>query len=725
MEPRLGSATCLARLAALLSWLLPLALVPATPALAKKASFVCPEGNLLAGAMPMDSLDIEGTSRAVTDDSILGSGWASSNLRVVRFSTTGASMTYDLRQEMPIAAAFLQASAGNEFSLQVSSDGKVYREIWRVPGLEDSLKNGYAIRSETFVGVRGRYVRIGDPTGLDSRCISELQLFCEIPAQWPPPTSTIAPPPIAKMKKPGWHFGSRAINSSKPYLACAALALLLWGRRLRLHGTPQRFRGLRAALLIVLAAAAYLAYYNYGHFHYNERIHWHEFFHYYIGSKYFPELGYTAIYEAACVAEIEDGYRHRVETREIRDLRQNELVSAAYVLQDPERYKKGFSRPFTPERWEAFKKDVAYFRNGAGIEVWEHMLKDHGYNPSPAWNMAGSIVSNLGPATDGFIKGVLFWIDPVLLLITFGLIVWAFGWRTACIAIIFFGTNEPAMFNWTGGGFIRQDWLVWVVAGICWLKRGHPYLGGAGLAISTLLRVFPFGFLVGIGFRLIWVLVRERRVDHVGARIVAGAALATILIVPASSLVAGTARAWPAFLQNTKKHSETPLTNDMGLRTVVSFRWESRQKYSWDPNLSDPFHNYKEARRQAFHGPFGWPLFLAILAGYLALLFRVARKERAWWALAVFGFGVIPFSTELTCYYYSFLLVAAFLRERRDIIPIGLIALSAVTHLIAYQTYFYDVRYMVETLAVLIFATWTTWTYGSTAWSEEPVVAEA
>src|SRR6185503_21170371 len=99
-------------------------------------------------------------------------------------------------------------------------------------------------------------------------------------------------------------------------------------------------------------------------------VHNYEFFHYFVGSKYFPELGYTRLYECANVAEAEQGFRRRVELRKTRDLTKNELVLAKYVLEDPERFKKGFVRPFTPERWAAFKKDIAFFRDRAGPATW-------------------------------------------------------------------------------------------------------------------------------------------------------------------------------------------------------------------------------------------------------------------------------------------------------------------------------------------------------------------
>jgi hypothetical protein len=208
------------------------------------------------------------------------------------------------------------------------------------------------------------------------------------------------------------------------------------------------------------------------------------------------------------------------------------------------------------------------------------------------------------------------------------------------------------------------------------------------------------------------VLLRERRIDPAAARIVAGAALATAILLPASSIVAGSAAAWPEFLKNTRKHAASPLTNYMGLRTIVGFRMESRQKYSVNPNAVDPFHDFREARKKAFAGIFGQRLFLVLVTAYLGLLMWAVRKEMEWWVLAAFGFGVIAVGMELTCYYYSFLAAAAFLGEKRPAIPIGLLVLSAFGHVISVGTYYYDMRYYCESIAVIAFVVWATWIYG-------------
>jgi small-conductance mechanosensitive channel len=182
------------------------------------------------------------------------------------------------------------------------------------------------------------------------------------------------------------------------------------------------------------------------------------------------------------------------------------------------------------------------------------------------------------------------------------------------------------------------------------------------------------------------------------------------ILVPVSSVIAGGVSAWPAFLKNTMKHAGTPVTNDMGLRTIVGFRWETRQKVSYDARLVDKFHNFREARRSAFRG--SMPLYLALIIAYLALLSWGLRREMDWWVLAAFGFGVIAMSMELTCYYFSFLTVAAFLWEKRENIVIGLLLLASLSQVIEFVTYYYDMRYTLESIAVTAFVIWATWSYG-------------
>ena len=60
------------------------------------------------------------------------------------------------------------------------------------------------------------------------------------------------------------------------------------------------------------------------------------------------------------------------------------------------------------------------------------------------------------------------------------------AWRWRC-----FATNFPSRFYWTGGAFLRWDWLFYFVGGDCLVKKERPLLAGLFLGYSTLLRIFP------------------------------------------------------------------------------------------------------------------------------------------------------------------------------------------------------------------------------------------
>ena len=75
---------------------------------------------------------------------------------------------------------------------------------------------------------------------------------------------------------------------------------------------------------------------------------------------------------------------------------------------------------------------------------------------------------------------------------------WAFGWRALCVALAVFATNFPSRFYWTGGAFLRWDWLFYLVGGICLLRKEKCRRWAASSsAYTTLLRVFPVFVFVG------------------------------------------------------------------------------------------------------------------------------------------------------------------------------------------------------------------------------------
>ena len=497
-------------------------------------------------------------------------------------------------------------------------------------------------------------------------------------------------------------MGTLIVNPGWPTLlkggiaAAGALVLFLSWLAHR-KGCLDRWRPLRDGLLLALGLTAGLCWWNLGGFREAGYVHVWDTFHYYMGGKYFRELGYERLYLCSALADAEDGFLDAGARRRIRDLASNTLVPAVSALTDPERCRSHFS----PERWSAFKQDVAWFRARVSPRIWAAAQGDHGYNGSPAWGVLGTLLASTGPASTPQILALTL-VDPALLLAMWAAVAWAFGWRVMCVALIYWGTNFAAGFSWQGGAYLRQDWLVATIVGLCLLRRGWTAAGGAALATATLLRVFPGLALAGVLLQAIAGRIRAAAPPPRGERrFVSGVLVAVAVLLPVSVVVAGSASAWAAFVSNSAKLAGTPLTNHMGLKTVVAFDPATRASVSAPLNLElDPFAVWKDARRRTFaERRWGW---IGLVAAF-AVLLAVAARGRPVWVAAVLGVGLIPVATELTCYYYSVLLAYGLLWREEDLIGAGLAALAAVTCMIPAVTSWDDVRYTAMSAAVLIF----------------------
>jgi hypothetical protein len=249
-------------------------------------------------------------------------------------------------------------------------------------------------------------------------------------------------------------LNDNAIGWLQLALSATGAGLLLWSWILERQGRPQAWRRARDVLLVALGILGAAAYFNFGRLHHPNFIHVWDTYHYYIGAKYFPELGYERIYECTVAAEAEHESRFTLERRSIRDLRTNEIVPARKALEAADACRQRF----TDERWNEFRRDIGFFRTRVPQLQWERILKDHGYNATPVWNALGHVLANTGPATKSSVV-LLLLLDPFFLLATAAMVAWAFGWRVAMVVLLFLGTEIPGRFLWTGGAFLRHDWL--------------------------------------------------------------------------------------------------------------------------------------------------------------------------------------------------------------------------------------------------------------------------
>jgi hypothetical protein len=465
----------------------------------------------------------------------------------------------------------------------------------------------------------------------------------------------------------------RVVDTAKAVVASCAALLLLFETWLRRRGRSDLLRRPRDLLLIALAMVGALAWWNFLQFHYPHYIHFSDTFHYYVGSKYFSELGYTRLYACTAVADAEAGPGTGVADRTLRNLQTNRLESTSEVLADPDSCKRHFS----VDRWTAFERDVSWFRKRVPRRRWHAMQRDHGYNPPPSWGILGSWLSNLGPAGDRQILALSL-LDPVLLALMWGGVAWAFGWRTLCVGVIYWGTNLFGVFGWNGGAFLRQGWLVTAIGGICCLRRNKPATAGVLLTCSAFLRIFPGAILVAVGIAAAWGMWRERRFALAPAhrRLAMGCLLAAGAIVSLSLLTYGGPGPWVGFVDNSRIHLATPLKNHVGLPTVLAYDADAVDRRIQEDTAIGRYELWRDARRERFAERA--VLYWALLAAFAAVLAFAVRGQPDWVA-AVLGIGLIPVAFELTNYYYAILLGYGLLFVRREVVGAALCGVAALS----------------------------------------------
>jgi hypothetical protein len=563
---------------------------------------------------------------------------------------------------------------------------------------------------------------------------------------------------------------ARAVDITKALIAVGAAACVFYeawraGMQRPVAERWKRFVG------ISLGIAAIVAYFNGFNFAYAKYYHRWDQYHYYMGAKYFRELGYDGLYKCGVVAEDELGVQHwdengrtftldmskevRHPDKKIRNLGGDNLLMPVTDIVD---HHEICTAHFAPERWNAFKEDVKFFRIASDKTYWEDMQKDHGYNPPPGWTVMGRFFAELHPATVGYLQ-FLASLDLVYLAGMFAALWWGFGWRVFAVGAIFWGCQASAPFYWTGGAFLRQDWLFFLALSAAAIRKKHFKTAGAALVYAGLLRIFPglviFGWLAVAAFT--WL--KHRRMPKHHQKVLLGGVLAAALIIPVSLGVAGKDSYTQFFKHTIQVHDHTPLTNHMGLRVLVGHNmnpltWNSyasgRMKFTKDTKLQDPFQVWKDLRetRYAKYKPIAYAITALSLAAFAWLVKSlVDRKRRAealaesdgsdvssaraesedefegedtLWIAQCIGQIFIILMSQLTCYYYSFMVLAAPLTKLKPEIEAPLFGLAALTQFVAIAGYWNDDRYTGLTAISLAFCYGIFWIF----WPRAPKATE-
>jgi hypothetical protein len=516
------------------------------------------------------------------------------------------------------------------------------------------------------------------------------------------------------------------------FLIAAAAAGLLAGRALidrrtltRPPTEPGAGRPVRDGLssrrwsdlaLIALTILGFFAWWNLGRFHFSTFTHQHEFYHYYLGAKYSPELGYTRLYDCTAAVEAERGQTPELLERWTRDLRTNEVHAGSPAAVSPSICRQYF----TDARWQEFSHDVLFFRGTVSGRKWKSMQTDHGFNATPVWTIAGKMLASTGPISRRKMVALAL-LDPLLIVIMWAVVWWAFGWRATAVAVLWWGTNYPARYNYIGGAFLRSDWLVLASIAIALARKGWLTAAGGALGWSTLLRIFP-GFIgAGAVLKTLMSLFRpgsttaspsEPNPFRALLKIGIGAVAAVVLLVPLSWFVIDGAASpgidrWKSFADNSRKHLSGTATNRVSLKTVLAFDPATRLEVLRDFWLEGPGDAWQTARRQVFEAR-RW-LYWSLILAFIVVLALAVRRQPYWVAL-ILGVGLIPIAADITCYYYGMLLAYGLLSDRRPWIGVALLSLSALTCLVTALWPADEDRYAAISLLVVVFV------FGVTAW---------
>jgi len=632
--------------------------------------------------------------------------------------SASAFVVWDLGQVLPIRAVSVQGDANDSYAIGVSDDGTTWKPLWTA---EPVRASGMRMRSSSSLEAAGRYVKLTASGGDGRFSVAEVGVWSQVPSPFPSSLVAMEGTPL------------RDDASQRMLVLVAVTAVFLWinhrdasWKRKLLGVVPLGFAGylavklaemwpldshiltmLRAtvaaiavvavvrtyfpgkttqpnirwttATLALLALLSLGCYYNFGtpqfRDHAKDRptlVHPWDMRVYFPLVKYFDELRFDGLYLASLAAYLDNNpnvTEGSIGNVRLRDLNTNDMKVASNVMPDI----RGIRDRFTPERWEMFRKDMKYFQDLMGPGGYLGSLRDHGGNATPVWILSAYPLWAWSSASELTLTLTAL-LDPLLLLAMLVVVGRTFGWRTAFITAIVFGTTDLSRFGSNlMGSTLRLDWMVAVGFGACALYKKKWATGGALLAYAGLIRGFPalatlfVAAPVAIWF-IDWVrsknlpdgqreklLTAFRRDRMPFVRIAAGAVPCVVLLFALSSAVFGYQASWGNWFYKISIHQDKPNVNHVGLRNIMSYESEHTGDKVLRRELSEPWTDWQTYQLTALERR--KPLFLASILLFTGIAVAACRK-RQYHQAALMGMMLIPVYFYPANYYchYVFLL---------------------------------------------------------------------
>jgi hypothetical protein len=438
-------------------------------------------------------------------------------------------------------------------------------------------------------------------------------------------------------------------------------------RLVRLLGKdpPRRLEWAHRAAMTLCAGLGIWAFTLFGQMHDHgafghQNFHAHDCYHYYFGSKYLKEWGYDRMYLATVTALEEVGKeepRKTIHFDRIRDLR----GSARFLRRDDFLPLAADAKArFSPERWKQLKADLSFLREKTmDNNWWSGVVLDSGFNPPPSYAVMSSTLSNAVPFNESTWK-FLGAFDFALLAVGIVAIGFALGPMPALFAPVILGNTPITTYNWTGGSFLRQLWLFFLMIGLSLLVRRRWGWAGAALGACVASVFFPvfflFGALVPLGY--LWHTKRTRTAVFK----VAAAATITVSVLVSLATIRFGMEPWHEWSQRIGAHSVSFFDNHVSLKKVTTFAPEvAPQAFGAGDNVYPDWNHALVARLQMGH----WAdVLLALVLSALAI--GGALRSRPAEAALVAGSGLLVYWTMPAGYYTIYIGVfAAFLLANR------------------------------------------------------------
>lgn len=618
----------------------------------------CVAGSLLSHRSPRASRGVTAPER-LTDGLLAAEGASVNSVDASSMKGLRPYVEWDLGQPVRITAAAVQADNNDVYRITGSVDGVHYEPLWAA---ETVPEQGLRERVARNLDQTARFIRFEALSGDQVFAATEVRVYCGVPEPWPPTRVVRDREPVDPQNVRGWKA-----QSLKTVLGLLAFPLLFsLAPRLGASGRRRLFGS-----FIVVAA---LAWTQFGNFNGGDPLHTWDSFHYFMGSKYFAEVGYFDLYRCTAASEREVGKGAEVDQVPMRDLEDNRIYPGAWSRTPEGRCRASF----TPARWSSFKADLEGFRRLFLERKIVDALSDHGFNATPV-NVAWLRIWTHDTTVSA---GHLLWLaqlDSLALVGTVAALTWGFGALPGVVAALVLGIGSFWSYHWVGGTIGRHTWLFCCAFGLALLAKNRPFAGGAALTLSGLLRLFPFVFVGAVGLWTIVNAVKARRFDPAERRFLAGTVVAFALGVTAAGAAVGF-NSYRGFAHVFERHAQSPVANHLGLSMLLQWKAGESIEPMTDIQLTNPFERWEnhQLTRRIEQRPF-WAF--AVVISLAIIVLSAWRGATAAECVALAGpllFCALP----MTSYDYTWLVVLVALGQSRPKILPGLLAFALFTHLL-------------------------------------------